>query len=120
MKTAFPTFNPGGLDSNINPHFGQTEAITLITIENSEIKETNIVKPQGSHSCGALPSLFAQNGADTCIVGGIGGRPFMFLQQYGIKTFTVGQDLISKSVKEVIGHFLANQLSELGSGTCQQ
>ncbi len=120
MKIAFPTFSPGGLDSNINPHFGQSETVTLVTVENNEIKETNIVEPQGVHSCSALPSIFAQNGADTCIVGGIGGRPFLFLQQYGIKIFTLSQDLISKSVKEVIGHFLANQLSELGSGTCQQ
>ena len=119
MKIAIPTINPGGLDSSINPHFGQCETVTLVTVENNEIKETNITKPQGGHSCGSLPNLFAQNGADMCIVGGIGGRPFMILQQYGIKTYTVGQDMINKSVKEIIDHFLTNQLTELGSGTCQ-
>jgi predicted Fe-Mo cluster-binding NifX family protein len=107
------------LDSSINPHFGQSETITLVTIENSEIKETSVVKPQGGHSCALLPSLFAQNGADTCIVGGIGGQPYMILQQYGIKTYTVNQDLIIKPIKDIITYFLANQLTELGSSTCQ-
>ena len=119
MKIAFPTISPGGLDSSINPHFGQCKTVTLVTVENDEIKETNIVKPQSGHSCGSLPNLFAQNEADTCIVGGIGGRPFMILQQYGIKTYTVNQNLINESVKEIIVHFLSNQLPELGSGTCQ-
>jgi predicted Fe-Mo cluster-binding NifX family protein len=119
LKIAFPTISPGGLDSSINPHFGQCETITLVTVEKNEIKEINVVKPHGGHSCGSIPNLFAQNGADACIVGGIGGRPYMLLQNYGIKTYTVSQDLISKSVKEVIDHFLTNQLTELDSGTCQ-
>ena len=120
MKIALPTFNPGGLESTINPHFGQSETVTIVTIENNDIEETNIVKPQGAHSCGALPVLFVQNGAEVCIVGGIGGRPYMILQGYGIKTYTVDSDLIRKPVKEIISHFLANQLTELRSGTCQQ
>jgi len=118
MKIAFPSFNPGGLDSSINPHFGKCETVTLVTVEGDAIKETDVVKPQGGHSCGALPILFAQNGADTCIVGGIGGRPYMILQQYGIKTFTIGQDLLNKSIREIVFHFLSDNLTELESASC--
>ena len=118
MKIAIPTFSPGGLDSSVNPHFGKCETVTLVTVADNEIKETNIVKPQGEHSCGALPILFAQNGADACIVGGIGGRPYMILQQYGIKTYAIGQDLLNKSIREIVFHFLSDNLTELESASC--
>ena len=119
MKIALPTISPGGLDSNINPHFGQCNTVTFVTIENKTIKETNVIEPQGGHTCGLLPALFAQNGADACIVGGIGGRPYMMLQQRGIKTYTLNQDLIGKPVREIVDFYLSNGLSELTGGTCQ-
>ena len=114
-----PTFYPGGLESKINPHFGQCEKITFVTIENRHIVETNIVTPFGPHSCSILPKLFIENGADTCIVGGIGGRPFMLLQEYGIKIYSVGRDIFDKLVKEIIHHFIQKQLPELRSSSCQ-
>ncbi|PWI46879.1 hypothetical protein CEE45_14685 [Candidatus Heimdallarchaeota archaeon B3_Heim] len=119
MKLVFPTLPPGGLESIINPHFGKCESVTFVTVENKEIKETNVVTPQGQHSCAALPTLFAQNGAEVCIVGGIGGRPYMILQEYGIKTYRVNAELINKPIKDVISFFLTNQLSELENASCQ-
>ncbi|MHA1542325.1 MAG: NifB/NifX family molybdenum-iron cluster-binding protein [Candidatus Hodarchaeales archaeon] len=119
MKLAIPTLPPGGLDSSINPHFGKCETVTFVTLENQKIQSTNIVTPQGQHSCAALPALFAQNKADVCLVGGIGGRPYMILQEYGIKTYRVDQDLITKPVKDVVEFFISNQLSELENASCQ-
>ncbi|MHA1994697.1 MAG: NifB/NifX family molybdenum-iron cluster-binding protein [Candidatus Hodarchaeales archaeon] len=118
MKLALPTLPPGGLESSINPHFGKCETVTFVTVENQEIQNTTVVTPQGEHSCAALPAIFAQNGADICLVGGIGGRPYMILQQYGIKTYHVNQDLINKPVKEVVDFFLTNQLTELENASC--
>ena len=118
MKIAIPTISPGGLGSTINPHFGKCDTVTLVTIDDNRIKETNVVQPQGQHTCAALPQLFVQNGADTCIVGGIGARPYMILQQNGIKTYSVGEELIYKSVQDVVQHFLTNNLLELEVGTC--
>ena len=118
MKIAVPTISPGGLESKINPHFGKCDTVTLITIDDNKIKGTDIVQPQGPHTCAALPQLFVKNGADTCIVGGIGARPHMILQQNGIRTYTVGEDLINKPVQDVISHFLTNTLLELKDGTC--
>ena len=118
MKIAIPTIGEGGLESTINPHFGKCDTVTLVTIDDDKIKETNIVQPQGQHTCTALSQLFVQNGADTCIVGGIGARPYMILQQSGIKTYSVSEDLINKSVQDVVHHFLANKLLELEDGTC--
>ncbi len=121
MKIAIPTFSPGGLESTINPHFGKCDTVTLVTVDkNKEIKATNIVKPQGQHSCASLPQLFVENGADTCIVGGIGGRPAMFLQQSGIKTYSVDQELIEKSVNDIVNYFLEKELIEITDGTCNQ
>ena len=120
MKIAVPTISPGGLESKINPHFGKCDTVTLVTIDDNTIKETNVVLPQGPHTCATLPQLFVQNGADTCIVGGIGARPYMFLQQNGIKTYTVGENLINKSVQDVIIHFLTSSLIEIKDGTCNQ
>lgn len=118
MKIAFPTFSPGGLESTINPHFGKCETVTFVNVENGSIKDTNIVQPQGQHTCSLLPELFAQNGADMCVVGGIGGRPFMFLQQLGIKTYRVDQNVIELPIKELITQFLTKQFDELKDGSC--
>ena len=118
LKIAIPTFSPGGLDSKINPHFGKCDMVTFVTVEDNTIGDTNIVKPTGPHSCASLPQLFVQHGADTCIVGGIGGRPAMFLQQSRIKTYSIGQDLIQKPVKDVVDFFLRKELKEITSGTC--
>ena len=118
MKLALPTLPPGGLDSSINPHFGKCETVTFVTLENKDILSTEVVTPQGQHSCAALPALFAQNGANICLVGGIGGRPYMILQEYGIRTYRVNQDLITKPVKEVIDFFVSNQLPELENASC--
>jgi len=120
MKIAIPTNKPGGLESSINPHFGKCDTVTLITINNNKIQDIDIVQPQGPHTCASLPMLFAQNGADTCIVGGIGGRPYMILQQNGISTYAVDQDMINKSVQDVVNHFLASELLEIKNGTCNQ
>lgn len=120
MKIAIPTIGEGGLESTINPHFGKCETVTLVTVNNNEIKDINVVHPQGPHTCASLPMLFVQNGADTCIVGGIGGRPSMILQQNGIKTYTIGQEMVSKSVKDVVNHFLTSELLEIKEGTCNQ
>jgi predicted Fe-Mo cluster-binding NifX family protein len=113
-----PTISPGGLESKINPYFGKCDSVTLVTAVDSKIKETNIVQPQGPHTCAALPQLFVQNGADTYIVGGIGGRSYMLLQQNGIKTYSVGNELINRSVQDIVLHFLTNNLLELEDGTC--
>ena len=119
MKVAIPTMHPGGLDANLSAHFGRCETVTLVTIDRNEIKTTEVLEPQGEHACGSLPAFFAQNGADTCIVGGIGGRPFMILQQLGIKTYTVNQNMIDRPIKDIVTYFLENQFSELDQGTCQ-
>ncbi len=118
MKLALPTLGNGGLESKINPHFGKCESVTFVTLENKKIQNISVVTPQGPHSCAALPALFVQNEANVCLVGGIGGRPYMILQEYGIKTYRVDQDLITKSVKEVVDFFISNQLSELEQASC--
>ena len=119
MKLAIPTLPPGGLDARINAHFGKCETVTFVTLENQKIDDTSVITPQGEHSCAALPALFAQNKADVCIVGGIGGRPYMILQEYGIKTYRVEQELLDKPVKDVVEFFISNQLSELENASCQ-
>ncbi|MCK4847642.1 MAG: NifB/NifX family molybdenum-iron cluster-binding protein [Candidatus Heimdallarchaeota archaeon] len=120
MKIAIPTIGEGGLESTINPHFGKCETVTLVTVDNDEIENVNVVHPQGPHTCASIPMLFAQNNSDMCIVGGIGARPYMILQQSGIKTFTVGEELLNKSVHDVVNHFLTSGLLEIKDGTCNQ
>jgi predicted Fe-Mo cluster-binding NifX family protein len=119
MKIALPTISPGGLEANLNAHFGQSKTVTFVTTKENKIIDSDVIIPQGEHSCGSLPNLFAQNGAEICIVGGIGGRPFMLLQQLGIKTYTVHPNMINMPIKEIVTYFLENELLELDNGTCQ-
>jgi predicted Fe-Mo cluster-binding NifX family protein len=119
LKIAIPTFSPGGLDAKLNPHFGKCECVTLISLQDDEVTETEVILPEGVHSCSTLPTLFAQNKAEACIVGGIGGRPFMFLQQYGIRTFIVDQQLVEQPIKNIIEKFInGKEFRELTTGTC--
>lgn len=121
MKIALPTFQPGGMDSKVNPHFGKCDCVTIVTMDNdNKITETSIVKPEGQHSCSTIPTLFEKNGADSCIVGGIGGRPFMILQQSGIRVYAIKADMIEKPVKELISEYYSGNIPELGNSTCSK
>ncbi len=114
MKVAIPTLELGGLDAQLNHHFGQTEVFTVVTLEGNEIKDVALVTNEGPHSCGGVVELIRNAGAEVTIVGGIGGRPLMIMQQFGMKVFSGG----SGTARDVLQAFLNNELQELHDPHC--
>ncbi len=114
MKVAIPTLELGGLDAPLNHHFGRTEIFTVVTLKDNEIKDVALVKSEGPHSCGGVVELIRNAGADVTIVGGIGGRPLMIMQQFGMKVFSGG----SGTARDVLQSYLNNELQEVKDPHC--
>ena len=53
ITLGIPTINEGGLLSDISMHFGRTPYLTIIKIENDEIKDIDIIEIHGKHTGGS-------------------------------------------------------------------
>ena len=60
------------LNGSVFQHFGHTEQFKIYTVENNDIKASEIVDTNG-HGHGALASFLAENDVNVLICGGIGG-----------------------------------------------
>jgi predicted Fe-Mo cluster-binding NifX family protein len=66
MKIAIPTEG-----ADIFQHFGKSENLTIVEIENSEIKNKSVINTEGNQH-GQLPAFLASKGINTVIAGGMG------------------------------------------------
>ena len=110
---AIPSLDPGGLNAALSEHFGHSDYFTLVTLENSEIKDTKTIPgiPHEQGGCMAPVQYLAQNGVHIMIAGGMGFRPLMGFQQVGIKVFHCGQ---ARTIKDAVEAFATGQLQEFG------
>ena len=65
-------------------HFGHTEQMKVYTVEDGEIKLSQVISTNGTGH-GALAGFLSELGVDTLICGGIGGGAINALAQAGIK-----------------------------------
>ncbi|MFX1314824.1 MAG: NifB/NifX family molybdenum-iron cluster-binding protein [Promethearchaeota archaeon] len=68
----------------VSPHFGRAPQFTIITIENNELIEKQVLSNPG-HSVGSIPHFINEHGAKCMITGGMGHRAIQFFNQYGIE-----------------------------------
>ena len=89
---AIPSENPGGLDANLGAHFGHCDLYTLVTVDDGEVKEVNVIPnvPHQQGGCMAPVQHLAQNGVNQLIAGGMGLRPLMGFNQVGIEVYHGG------------------------------
>ena len=73
-------------NEQIFQHFGHTEQFAIYTVENSAVKDRQIVSTNGSGH-GALAAFLRSLGADTLICGGIGGGALQALAAAGIRVY---------------------------------
>ena len=86
MLIAIPSDAPGGLEAAVSGHFGHCHAFTLVEVDSGAVKNVSVL-PNGGHEQGGCmaPVMFLkQNGVDSLIAGGMGGRPLAGFQQVGI------------------------------------
>ncbi|MGN0651116.1 MAG: NifB/NifX family molybdenum-iron cluster-binding protein [Oscillospiraceae bacterium] len=79
-------------------HFGHTEYFALYSVENGEVRNSEIVSANGSGH-GALAEFLAQKGVDVLICGGIGGGAVNALAQQGIELVAGAQGSAAAAVK---------------------
>ncbi|MFW6333868.1 MAG: NifB/NifX family molybdenum-iron cluster-binding protein [Desulfosalsimonas sp.] len=90
---AIPSASPGGLEAPVESHFGHCEIYTLVSVENSRIKNVKTVPniPHEQGGCMAPVQYLAENRVQKLIAGGMGMRPLMGFNQVGIEVYYGGQ-----------------------------
>lgn len=96
---AIPSENPGGLDAGLGAHFGHCDLYTLVTVDDGQIADVQVLPnvPHQQGGCLAPVQHLAGNGVNQLIAGGMGLRPLMGFNQAGIDVYygagaqTVGQ-----------------------------
>ena len=96
---AIPSENPGGLDAGLGTHFGHCDLYTLVTVDDGQIADVQVLPnvPHQQGGCLAPVQHLAGNGVKQLIAGGMGLRPLMGFNQAGIDVYygagaqTVGQ-----------------------------
>ena len=91
-------------------HFGHTEYFELYTVEDGEVKSSEIVSSNGSGH-GALAGFLAEKGADVLICGGIGGGAVNALAQQEIELIAG----VRGSAAEAVKAYLKGELISTGA-----
>jgi predicted Fe-Mo cluster-binding NifX family protein len=117
LKIAVPSFAPGGLEALVNTRFGRCEFMTIVTVENGQIKEVNVVQNQGMAAMGGAgpmaAQLIAKEGAKVVIGANYGPNAANALNQGGIKTFGYPMDKGELTVKQMVELYLSAQIQEI-------
>lgn len=88
-RVAIPSTHPGGLDAEVEAHFGHCGVYTLVDIKEGKIAKVSTLPsiPHQQGGCLAPVNHLAQNGVTALIAGGMGMRPLMGFNQVGIDVF---------------------------------
>ncbi len=115
---AIPSTNPGGLDAPLGAHFGHCDLYTLVSIDNGEINNVQVIPnvPHQQGGCMAPVQYLAGKGVQQLIAGGMGLRPLMGFNQVGIKVLHGG---MAKTVGEAVQSAIEGRLVEFSQNhTC--
>lgn len=108
---AVPSEDPGGLEAPLGAHFGHCALYTLVSVENSQVKEVTVIPnvPHQQGGCMAPVQYLAQKGVKKLIAGGMGMRPLMGFSQMGIDVYYGGG---AETVGKAMDAILAGELSQ--------
>jgi len=106
MKIGVPSFKPGGLNAMVSAHFGHCEVFTVV-----ELKEKKIVKAwelanPTEHDCMVPAQKLEQEGVEIVLIGGIGRRPLIGMQEKGIKVYIGATGNVKDAVSDYLEGFL--------------
>lgn len=109
---AVPSMDQGGLDGTRADHFGHCEVFTLVTMEQGEIQEVQVIqnRPHNKGGCTAPVDVLADNNVSALIVSGIGARPLSLFNGVGVDVFFDGK---STTVSGVIKKFAEGSLPQI-------
>ncbi len=87
MKIAIPSFDNGGLDSDISAHFGGCSHFVIVTLNDGKFSDVNVIenREDGPHSCAGPVKLLKTEEVDLVLLSNIGLRPLEIMQSQGIE-----------------------------------
>jgi predicted Fe-Mo cluster-binding NifX family protein len=96
-----PTLNEGGLLSDISMHFGRTPYLTIIKIENDEIKDIDTTEIQGKHTGGSKTpaEIISNSGVDVLLCGNLGPKAVSMLQNSGMEVYSGASGKVENAFK---------------------
>lgn len=118
MRIVYPTNENNGYLSERGAHFGKAAFYTIITLQDSEIVDVEVVENPGHNggACGNAVTNIMELNPDALVVGGIGGSPAQGFANAGLALYF---DKSSKTVQESVAMFVVNRLERLeNGGTC--
>jgi len=110
---AVPSASPGGLEAALAEHFGHCDLYTLVTLEDDQIKDIEIIPsvPHQQGGCLAPVQHLAQHETGVLIAGGMGMRPLMGFNQVGIEVYHGGG---ASTVREAVAALVEGRLPQFG------
>jgi predicted DNA-binding protein (UPF0251 family)/predicted Fe-Mo cluster-binding NifX family protein len=108
QKIAIPT-----AEGNLWPHFGKAPQVTIVTIEEGEIKES-VVLEAPEHAHGAMPRFIQAQKCTDVLCGGLGGGAVEMLNKMGIQVHAGAPSI---KVEDVVKQYLDGSIV-YGDGTC--
>jgi predicted Fe-Mo cluster-binding NifX family protein len=109
---AIPSEAPGGLESTLGAHFGHCALYTLVSVENREVQNVDVVPnvPHQQGGCMAPVQYLAEKGVNRLIAGGMGLRPLMGFHQVGIDVYHDDQ---RPEIRPVVEDLIAGKLNRI-------
>jgi len=108
QKIAIPT-----REGKLWPHFGKAPQLTVVTVENGQVKETETLEAP-EHEHGSMPRFIAAHGCTDVLCGGLGPGAVNMLNQLGIQVHAGAPEL---PVEELLKLYLGGGI-EYGDGNC--
>ncbi len=112
---AIPSKGSGGLNEFLNPKFGRSDSITLVSIEDRDIKAVKIIPIYSSEAIGNLgiyvAEIIGKNNASDAIIRYIGHKAFQSLNAQNVKIFHAVDEGLT--IKQCIDLFIQGKLPPL-------
>lgn len=117
MRLVFPTNENMGYLSKRGAHFGKAKYYTIITLDDKEIRDVEVVENAGhSDNCGGAVKNIMSLNPDALVVSGIGANPAKGFFEAGLDVYF---DKESPKIQDSIKMFVEGKLTKLqNEGTC--
>jgi predicted Fe-Mo cluster-binding NifX family protein len=105
MKICVPTNDIGGLEDQVNGHFGRAQTFTVVDTDTGEV---GVIHNGGEHICGLgnAPQKVAQMRAQVVLCSGLGPKALTLLRSQRIEVYVGAKG----TVKEAIDLWKAGKL----------
>jgi len=117
VMIAVPTYDEGGINTDIHEHFGRCQSITIINIIEDQIKAVKVVPNIYSMEKGGFgvqaAHIISNNQVNEVIVRSLEYNVFNKLKSFNIKILKAPDDTVT--VRELINNYLEGYLIQFSS-----